>query len=119
MFKPNRPVERPPAEYRAGQTQTGSTQQLELRDLKAIHDLCRHWNGMAAGTRYINGCYIAGLDTVVVPARGAWPSERERQELIQHEWAHARGWRHNDDGRGTSPQSLKPKPLIGSAWGAR
>jgi hypothetical protein len=103
-------TEQPPAQYAAGPTVSRDTWQLELRSaddvarycLRLLGPLAREWRP----GRYYMGCYDVRLDAVVVPTKGAWPSEREREAIIAHEWAHARGWRHNDDGRGTSPQSL-------------
>jgi len=109
-FRPNVVAERPPEIYLSGPTQTGKTTEVELDQLAKVDRLCRSWNGAPSGTRYVNGCYIAALDVVVLPAKGVWPSERERQQLREHEWAHARGWRHQDSGRGTDwAASLPPK----------
>lgn len=101
-------VERPPAEYSSGPTQSGRTYALELPSAAAVDFLCRLGLGpppRRGGAWW--GCYRPDMDAVIVPARGAW-REAERRTILAHEWAHARGWRHNADGRGTSEASLAP-----------
>jgi hypothetical protein len=118
-FKRPQAVEPPPEQYATGPTQTGQTTQQDW-PLDQVMYLCRLITGglpeNASSSAYYQGCYNPRTDTVIVPEQGAWPSEDERQQLIAHEWAHARGWRHNPDGRGTSPQSLPPRGLIGSQY---
>lgn len=102
-------VERPPAEYSSGPTQSGRTYALELPSAAAVDFLCRLGLGPPPrrGSAWW-GCYRPDMDAVIVPARGAW-REAERRAIVAHEWAHARGWRHNADGRGTSAASLAPE----------
>lgn len=95
-----RAVEPPPAEYTTGPTLTGRTYEIDLDDPFMVSYLCTLALGPAwPKGGYWLGCYNARMDAVIVPARGAWPSERERLALIAHEWAHARGWKHVNDGR--------------------
>lgn len=95
-----RAVEAPPLRYSQGPTLSGHTETLELSDPLEVDHRCARKLGTAwpRGAHWM-GCYDSDLDLVIVPAKGAWPSERERQALIAHEWAHARGWRHVADGR--------------------
>ncbi|RAK54787.1 hypothetical protein [Phenylobacterium soli] len=95
-----RAVEPPPQEFAAGPTLTGHTYELDLDDVFKVSYLCT----LALGPTwppggYWMGCYDARMDAVIVPAKGAWPSETERRALVAHEWAHARGWRHVNDGK--------------------
>lgn len=93
-------VEPPPAQYASGPTLTGKTRLIELDDFGAVNARCTALLGPTwPPGGYWMGCYDHGLDAVIVPARGAWPSETERQALIAHEMAHARGWAHRDDGQ--------------------
>ena len=103
-----RAVESPPLRYAEGPTLTGRTQMLELPDAAEVDHLCSLTLGPAWPKGYWMGCYNGNLDTVIVPAKGAWPSERERQALIAHEWAHARGWTHEADGRFGRPKAVTP-----------
>jgi hypothetical protein len=99
-------VEPPPAAYASGPSLSGKTYTLELSSAQAVDYLCRL--GLGAPPKKGGawwGCYRPDMDAVIVPARGAW-AEAERREIIAHEWAHARGWRHNANGRGTSVASL-------------
>lgn len=95
-----RAVEPPPPEYATGATLTGRTYEIDLPDAFMVSYLCTLALGPAwPRGGYWMGCYNARMDAVIVPAKGAWPSEAERQALIAHEWAHARGWRHVNDGQ--------------------
>lgn len=95
-----RAVETPPPEFASGPTLTGKTFELDLDDPFKVSYLCT----LALGATwppggYWMGCYNDRMDAVIVPGPGVWPSEAERQALVAHEWAHARGWRHVNDGR--------------------
>jgi hypothetical protein len=95
-----RAVEPPPEQYAAGPTLSGKTYQLDLPDPAQVNYLCTLVLGPAwPPGGYWMGCYNGKMDAVIVPSKGAWPSEVERQALIRHEWAHARGWAHQTDGR--------------------
>lgn len=101
-----RAVEAPPFAYASGPTLTGATTQLDLPDAAQVDYLCQ----LALGPTWPRGgywmaCYNGRTDTVIVPAEGAWPSEAERRALIDHEWAHARGWKHENDGRFGRPRA--------------
>jgi hypothetical protein len=114
-FGLNLAVEAPPSAYVRGPTQTGVTRELELPTVQAVDRLCKLALGglpvKAERGGYYMGCYIPLSDTVVIPTRKAWPSGREWEDLRAHEWAHARGWRHRADGRGTDWEtSLAPRP---------
>lgn len=118
LFSLGQAVEAPPAIYASGPTQTGATREVDMKDLGQLTQVCQAFihqltGSQMAGGDYYQGCYVPSLDTVFAPAKGAWPSESERQDIIAHEWAHARGWRHMPDGTGTNPLSLKPKGLLG------
>lgn len=95
-----RAVEAPPLRYTEGPTLTGKTWMLELPDARQVDQLCTQALGPTwPRGGYWMGCYDGRLDVVIVPAKGAWPSEVERKALMVHEWAHARGWKHEADGR--------------------
>lgn len=102
-------IEPPPEQYASGPTQTGMTNEIPNLTPEMAHAMCQ-----AAGTfsdkqqGYGVACYIPSLDAVVLPAAKYWPSKDELDQMRAHEWAHARGWRHNDDGTGTGPNSLPP-----------
>lgn len=101
-----RVVEPPPMEYTTGPTLTGRTRELDLPDPRQVNTVCTQALGPTwPRGGYWMGCYIGAQDLVVVPARGAWPSEAERQALIAHEWAHARGWVHQADGHYGRPKA--------------
>jgi antirestriction protein ArdC len=103
-------VEPPPDVYARGPTQTGRTTEMRFEDLGRIDRLCRTWRVAAGDGGQVIGCYIPALDLVVLPASGAWGDSAQLQALQSHEWAHARGWRHQEDGRGTDWRiSLAPR----------
>lgn len=93
-IKPVRVVEPPPALYAAGPTITGATSERQFDDPRDVHALCATWLSPPPPPRYFIGCYIPALDLVVIPSRRGWPSPKEQRQLSDHEWAHARGWRH-------------------------
>jgi hypothetical protein len=66
--------------------------------------------GSRAGVYYW-GCYDAASDLVVLPRPEAWPSRREWRRDREHEWAHARGWRHLPNGHGTDWRISLPPPI--------
>lgn len=113
MFKRRQIVEPPPEEYASGPTQTGKTRELIFDDLEALQKFCQVWGGVPqasperAGDRYAQACYSPRVDIVALPSRKAWPSQKEIDQLREHEWAHARGWRHGGE-------SLPPRPIIGA-----
>lgn len=104
-FSRVRAVEPAPAVYASGPTRTGKTWELVLRNVAQVDYICRTaMGGLPEHARrgaYYWGCYHERLDAVVLVDPRAWPSRREWLETREHEWAHARGWRHNSDGRGT------------------
>lgn len=100
-----RAVEAPPEAYTFGPTLTGQTYEIDVDDMAKVDYLCRLALGPAwPPGGYWMGCYNGKLDAVIVPAAGILPSEAERQALIVHEWAHARGWAHQNDGRFGRPR---------------
>lgn len=104
-----RAVESPPLRYAQGPTLTGRTYSIELPDARQVDYICTLALGPAwPKGGYWMGCYNGAMDAVIVPAKGAWPSEAERQALIAHEWAHARGWKHENDGRFGRPPAPPP-----------
>ena len=104
MLKPVKAVERPPEQYRAGPTQTGRTVELPGLTREQVLYLC-NLAGTALPERSLApGCYNPKTDQVVVMGEGLWP-EGERQKLREHEFGHARGWRHGEG-------SLPPKGNI-------
>lgn len=120
-LRPNKAVEAPPDQYTSGPTQTGATTEHQMT-LDQVGVLCRAFGigygaPTSAGKPYEMGCYIPQVDWVVLPTKDEWPSSAEWNALREHEWAHARGWMHNPDGHGTSPNSLPPKSVLGSASG--
>ena len=80
------PIPQPPPQYASGPTQTGKTREWDLT-MDQVMKICKPDGNYS----YDMGCYRPDFDAVVVPAKGPWPSEAERQQLIAHEWGHARG----------------------------
>jgi len=102
----NEAIETPPAIYAKGPTQSGRTTELRFDNLRELQIFCQLNAGgppppRRGGERYTMACYSPALDVVVLPSRKAWPSQHEIDELRAHEWAHARGWRHQSTGAGT------------------
>jgi hypothetical protein len=96
-LSPGRAVEPPPVRYASGPTLTGATAERAFSNRDALEVFCnRHLGRPVSG--YYQACYVPMLDLVVIPDRHAWPSAREREQLREHEWAHARGWRHAGEG---------------------
>lgn len=108
-----RAVQPPPAQYASGPTQYGHTTEKTFSTPEALQAFCNFYLGRPANT-YYQACYVPALDLVVLPDAHAWPSARERQELREHEWAHARGWRHPmplaTAARRGEPLTLAPPP---------
>jgi hypothetical protein len=109
-----RVVEPPPAIYASGPTRSGRTYELQLESVEAVDYLCRvKLHGMPQGARrgsYYMSCYDPQLDAVIIMQPKAWPSRREWNLIREHEWAHARGWRHKANGEGTDwAGSLPPR----------
>jgi hypothetical protein len=88
-----RAVEPPPSQYASGPTQYGATVERTFSNPEELEAFCNLYLGRPA-SGYYQACYIPALDTVAIPDKRAWPSAREREALREHEWAHARGWRH-------------------------
>lgn len=108
-----RAVEPAPAIYASGPTRTGRTREVHLPTVVQVDALCRAaMGGLPAGAgrgAYYWGCYHERWDLVVLVDPKAWPSRREWNATREHEWAHARGWRHPSTGRGTDwERSLPP-----------
>ena len=112
-------MEAAPAIYASGPTVTGKTWELVLPDVAQVDYICRSaMGGAPQGARsraYYWGCYHSKLDAVVLVDPRAWPSRREWLEAREHEWAHARGWRHRPDGRGTDWARSLPPPAPAAA----
>jgi hypothetical protein len=94
-FTLGRAVEPPPPLYTSGPTQYGATVERTFSDARQLQAFCNFYLGAPPPGAYYQACYIPAMDTVVLPDARAWPSARERAELRRHEWAHARGWRHD------------------------
>jgi len=96
------PVERPPEQYRSGPPMRPTTERL-FDDVKALQQFCAIGSGLQParkrGDAYAMACWRPDLDVIALPSRKAWPSKREIEELREHEWAHARGWRHDQPPR--------------------
>jgi len=104
-----RVVESPPPQFTSGPTLSGRTYQIDLTDAAQVNYLCTLALGPTSPPGgYWMGCYNGKMDAVIVPTKAAWPSEIERQALIRHEWAHARGWVHQNDGRFGRPRDSAP-----------
>lgn len=118
-FSLGRAVEPAPRIYASGPSRTGKTWELLLPDVAQVDYVCRTvMGGPPEGARpgaYYWGCYHPKLDAVVLVDPRAWPSRREWRASREHEWAHARGWRHRPDGRGTDWTRSLPPPLNGAA----
>jgi hypothetical protein len=100
-----RAVEPPPPLYASGPSLTGKTSEMILPNVEQVDLLCRLWlrglpQGSSPGT-YYQGCYDEKRNIVVLVDPKSWPSRREWRQIRQHEWAHARGWRHLQNGHGT------------------
>lgn len=106
-MKPGWSIEPPPPQYASGPTQTGHTTETPNLTPEQANYLCHVagvWSHEPSG--FPVACYNPRTDQVILPAK--WPSQDELDQMRAHEWAHARGWRHNDDGTGTSTASLPP-----------
>lgn len=114
MFGRKSWIEAPPEQYASGPTQTGKTTETPGLTPEQVSWLCGHYQAEAASQKQgsLVSCYVPSIDQVILPAAKYWPSADELTQMRAHEWAHARGWRHNDNGTGTSPASLAP---IGNA----
>jgi hypothetical protein len=81
--------------------------QLSPRPTQAEVDAaCRQWLGaprFSPQSPYI-GCYVPALDAVFYP--------KGREDVRDHEMGHARGWNHNENGRGTNDVPLDPKNVF-------
>lgn len=110
MFKPGWSVEPPPERYASGPTQVPGTTELRVTPEQANY-LCRLagvWKTEPTG--FPVACFNPQTNQVILPDQ--WPSKSELTQMRAHEWAHARGWRHNDDGTGTGLNSLPPHPVF-------
>lgn len=106
-------IESPPNEYASGPTQTGRTTEEPNLTPEQAHWLCQQAGTFSTAQRGIGvACYIPTMDRVILPDAKYWPSKSELDQMRAHEWAHARGWRHNDDGTGTALTSLPPRGLL-------
>lgn len=117
-FRKGWSIEPPPPQYATGPTQTGRTTETPNLTPEQVAWLCGQYHTEAARQKpgSLVACYAPNIDQVILPAAKYWPSQDELAQLRAHEWAHARGWRHNDDGAGTSPKSLPPVGLIGGQY---
>ena len=86
-------IEPPPAQFAAGPTQSGRTTERVFEDAKELQAFCNAHLGRPSEGFY-EACYVPRLDLVAVPGPQAWPDAASREALREHEWAHARGWRH-------------------------
>jgi hypothetical protein len=104
--KPGWSIEAPPQQYASGPTQVPGTSELRVTPEQA-NFLC-HLAGVwkTEPTGFPVACFNPRTNQVILPDQ--WPSGSELDQMRAHEWAHARGWRHNDDGSGTSLASLPP-----------
>lgn len=104
-------VEQPPARYASGPTLSGHTTEVTYPSWEAVRAACANVNLRTTFDGHpmvrLLACYSPTSDTVKMPDRRLLPA-KAWQDLDQHEWGHARGWRHNDDGTGTSPKSPPP-----------
>lgn len=108
-MRPGWSIEPPPEEYTSGPTQTGRTTEIPNLTPEQANALCSQYGTFSTAQHGIGvACYVPSMDRVILPAAKYWPSGRELEQMRVHEWAHARGWRHNEDGMGTSPNSLPP-----------
>lgn len=106
-------IEAPPPEYANGPTQTGRTYEVPNLTPEQSHWICQQAGTFSTAQRGIGvACYVPTLDQVILPAAKYWPSKSELDQMRAHEWAHARGWRHNEDGTGTAASSLPPKGML-------
>lgn len=102
-------IEKPPLQYASGPTQTGRTTETPNLTPEQANYLCHLagvWQHEPQG--FPVACYNPRTDQVILPAARYWPSADELAQMRAHEFAHARGWRHTDDGTGTSTASLPP-----------
>lgn len=118
MVKRGWSIEPPPSQYASGSTQTGKTVETQNLTPEQVAYLCSFYGAEAANQAKgsLLACYAPRIDQVILPAAKYWPSKAELALMRAHEWAHARGWRHNDDGTGTGLTSLPPRGLIGSQY---
>lgn len=115
-----RAVEPPPAIYASGPSLTGRTKEVLMSSVEQVNQICGlALHGLPQGAQrgsYYMGCYNPRLDLVILIDPKGWPSLREWKRIREHEWAHARGWRHRADGEGTDwAQSLPPPGSVRAA----
>jgi hypothetical protein len=106
MFKRGWSIEAPPPQYASGPTQVPGTAELRVTPEQANYlcHLAGVWKTEPQG--FPVACFNPRTNQVILPDQ--WPSGSELDQMRAHEWAHARGWRHTDDGTGTSTASLPP-----------
>lgn len=88
-----RAVEPPPPAFAAGPPLGGPAHEKTFSDPFQLQTYCNAFLGRPPHG-YYQACFIPILHEIVLPDARAWPSAAERQALRAHEWAHARGWRH-------------------------
>lgn len=90
-----RPFEQAPAEWADKPYLYGQPHYKEFDDLQALRDYCNSWGVVEKNAL---ACYLPQFNIIVTPSRKAWPSNREIQQLREHEEAHAKGWSHKEEG---------------------
>lgn len=78
-------IEPPPAEYRTGEVTATIVQQSYADTDKQ----CKSYFPVPNNVSFY-GCYVPQNDTIYVPYIKGW----FERKLLEHEQAHARGWRH-------------------------
>lgn len=67
---------------------------LEFNSPQEVQDFCRKFGLQTGAHAYAQACTVPNLKVVAMPSKKAWPSEAERQDMIQHEGAHTYGLLH-------------------------
>lgn len=87
-------IEPPPAIYASGPTQWGETREQLFSDARELQAFCNFYLGRPLSGVY-EACYIPAMDLVVLPTVDEAGGDARWGRLRAHEWAHARGWRHD------------------------
>lgn len=91
--------EPPPPEWDSGPFPKGEPRIVYFKDRETREAWCRSWGVVGAGRRrpgeVIDGCYVPQFNMIGVPDPAHWPGgQREIDQLLRHEYGHARGGAH-------------------------
>ena len=82
-------VEKPPDQYRHGEVSAKVIEQ----SYEDTNKSCKSIFTWAPKNTVFYGCFVPWTNEIYVPYVKTWVERR----LLEHEQAHARGWRHKDE----------------------